>query len=127
MLPSKSFATISRYSIIFGKILGETLVVLPQVAAILLFAFVIGVPPSWTQIGGLAVAGFISLEILSLLSPLRYAVDLTRVFFYTGQPKNNLFVLASPWLNLTVIANTTRLPAVLTANMFSIGQGFDIK
>jgi ABC-2 type transport system permease protein len=41
---------ISRYSIIFGKILGETLVALPQGAAILLFAFVIGVPLSWGQV-----------------------------------------------------------------------------
>lgn len=35
---------ISRYSIIFGKILGETLVALPQGLAILLFGLVVGVP-----------------------------------------------------------------------------------
>ncbi|MEA2575431.1 MAG: type transport system permease protein [Chloroflexia bacterium] len=35
---------ISRYSIIFGKILGETLVALPQGIAILLFGLVVGVP-----------------------------------------------------------------------------------
>lgn len=35
---------ISRHSIIFGKILGETLVALPQGLAILLFGFVVGVP-----------------------------------------------------------------------------------
>ena len=35
---------ISRYSIIFGKILGETLVALPQGLAILVFGFVVGVP-----------------------------------------------------------------------------------
>lgn len=37
---------ISRYSIIFGKIIGESLVALPQALAILAFGFVIGVPLS---------------------------------------------------------------------------------
>ncbi|HVM25437.1 MAG TPA: ABC transporter permease [Candidatus Limnocylindrales bacterium] len=35
---------ISRYSIIFGKVLGESLVALPQGAAILAFGWVLGVP-----------------------------------------------------------------------------------
>jgi len=35
---------VSRYSIIFGKILGETLVALPQGLAILVFGLVVGVP-----------------------------------------------------------------------------------
>ncbi len=145
---------ISRYSIIFGKILGETLVALPQGAAILVFAAVIGVPLSWGQVGGLAIAGFISslyggafgvillatvtsrraadqifpflllpqfftagifapikvlplyLEILSLLSPLRYAVDLMRGLFYWGQPEYDRIVLASPLANLVIIGAT---------------------
>jgi len=37
---------VSRYSIIAGKILGESLVALPQAAAILVFGFVLGVPLS---------------------------------------------------------------------------------
>jgi ABC-2 type transport system permease protein len=37
---------ISRYSIIFGKIIGESLVALPQALAILVFGFVLGVPLS---------------------------------------------------------------------------------
>ena len=142
---------ISRYSIIFGKILGETLVAFPQGVAILLFAFVIGVPLSWVQVGGLAAVGFISalyggalgvmllslvssrraadqifpflllpqfftagifapikvlplyLEILSLLSPLRYAVDLTRGIFYWGRPEYDRIVLTTPLVNLGVI------------------------
>ena len=142
---------ISRYSIIFGKILGETLVAFPQGVAILLFGLVIGVPLGWAQVGGLAVAGFISalyggafgvillslvnsrraaeqifpflllpqfftagifapikvlplyLEILSLLSPLRYAVDLTRGIFYLGQPEYDRIVLTTPLANLSVI------------------------
>jgi ABC-2 type transport system permease protein len=125
---------ISRYSIIFGKILGKTLVALPQGAAILIFAFVISVPLSWAQIGEMLLVGFITalyggafgvillslassrraadqifpflllpqyftagifapikvlpfyLEILSRLSPLRYAVDLTRGLYYLVSP-----------------------------------------
>ena len=41
---------ISRYSIVFGKILGESLVALPQGLAIVVFAFVIGVPLSIGQL-----------------------------------------------------------------------------
>jgi ABC-2 type transport system permease protein len=37
---------ISRYSIIFGKILGESLVAFPQAGAILVFGVIIGVPMS---------------------------------------------------------------------------------
>lgn len=142
---------ISRYSIIFGKILGETLVALPQGAAILIFAFIIGVPLSWGQIGGMLLVGFITalyggafgvmllslassrraadqifpflllpqyftagifapikvlplyLEILSRISPLRYAVDLTRGVYYLGQPEYDAVVLASPLMNLAIL------------------------
>jgi ABC-2 type transport system permease protein len=142
---------ISRYSIIFGKILGETLVALPQGMAILIFAFVIGVPLDWVQVGGMLLVGFITalyggafgvmmlslatsrraadqifpfillpqyftagifapikvlpfyLEILSRLSPLRYAVDLTRGIFYLGQPEYDSVVLASPFVNLATL------------------------
>lgn len=37
-------APISRYSILFGKIVGETLVSLVQVVGVLIFAFIIGIP-----------------------------------------------------------------------------------
>ena len=50
---------ISRYSIIIGKILGESLVALPQAAAILAFAFIVGVRASAVQIGGLVVVGLL--------------------------------------------------------------------
>ena len=48
---------ISRYSIIIGKILGESLVALPQAAAILAFAFIVGIRASAAQVGGLVIAG----------------------------------------------------------------------
>ena len=51
---------ISRYSIIFGKIIGESLVALPQALAILVFGYVIGVP--------------LSLPVLLALVPLAFVV-----------------------------------------------------
>jgi ABC-2 type transport system permease protein len=48
---------ISRYSIIVGKIVGESLVALPQAAAILAFAFIIGIRASAAEVGGLVIAG----------------------------------------------------------------------
>jgi ABC-2 type transport system permease protein len=50
---------VSRYSIIFGKILGESLVALPQGAAILVFAFIIGVRASAVQVGGVVLASLL--------------------------------------------------------------------
>jgi len=47
---------VSRYSIIFGKILGESLVALPQGAAIVAFAFIIGVRASAAEVGGVVAA-----------------------------------------------------------------------
>ena len=123
---------ISRYSIIFGKILGESLVAMPQGLAIIIFGFILGVRPDIAKIltllpvilmvaiyGGafgvlilsrldsqrqanqifpfvmlpqFFLAGVfnpimnlpVPLEILSRLSPMRYAVDVMRDIFYTG-------------------------------------------
>jgi ABC-2 type transport system permease protein len=50
---------ISRYSIIFGKIIGESLVALPQALAILLFGFVIGVPLSLPVVVALVPVAFV--------------------------------------------------------------------
>ncbi|MCI0478141.1 MAG: hypothetical protein L0Y55_18010, partial [Anaerolineales bacterium] len=41
----------------------------------------------------------------SLLSPLRYAVDLMRGVFYWGTPQYEI-VLEPPWVNLTVMGAT---------------------
>ncbi|MBA3610305.1 MAG: ABC transporter permease [Rubrobacter sp.] len=117
---------ISRYSIILGKIVGESIVALVQGVVVVLFGLVIGVPLTLAQIVGLLpvavaacllggafgvfvlgnissqraanqifpfvifpqffLAGVFSpiqvlplpLDVLSRISPLRYAVDLTR-------------------------------------------------
>jgi ABC-2 type transport system permease protein len=143
---------ISRYAIVFGKIVGESLVALPQGLAILLFGFVIGVPMSGQQaltllpvaiasalFGGAFgmiimsnistqraanqvfpfimlpqyfLAGVFSpikvlpwyLDILSKISPMRYAVDFTRGIFYAGQPDYPQVVLQPPVVNLALMA-----------------------
>ncbi len=157
---------VSRYSIIFGKILGETLVALPQGIAILIFALIIGVPLNLAQMGGMLLIGFVTalyggafgvmllsvassrraadqifpflllpqyftagifapikvlpfyLEILSRLSPLRYAVDLTRGIYYLGQPEYNAVVLASPIVNLAILVASFALFLVIGTFLF---------
>lgn len=142
---------ISRYSIVFGKILGETLVALPQGIGIIVFGLVLGVSLNAVQVAGLLVASIVAalyggafgmmilgvmpnrrtadqlfpfvflpqfftagvfvpinnlpfpLEIVSLLSPLRYAVDLTRGLFYTGSSEFNFVVLQPVWLNVLAL------------------------
>lgn len=142
---------ISRYSIVFGKILGEALVALPQGVAVLLFGLLVGVRFGPAQLAGLAATGVLAalfggsfgivilsnlssqraaqqvfpfiflpqfflagifnpvrvlpfyLDVLSRLSPMRYAVDLARGLFYTGDPSYEAVVLASPAYNLAVM------------------------
>jgi len=143
---------ISRYSIILGKIVGESIVALVQGVVVVLFGLVIGVPLTLAQIVGLLpvavaacllggafgvfvlgnissqraanqifpfvifpqffLAGVFSpiqvlplpLDVLSRISPLRYAVDLTRNAFYLGRPgEYDAVVLANPFFNLGVI------------------------
>lgn len=143
---------VSRYLIIFGKIMGETLVALPQGLGILVFAFVLGVPMTPAQAVAMVLVGFVTslyggafgmlilgalpnrraleqifpfvflpqfftagvftpinnlpplLNLVSLLSPMRYVVDLTRGVFYWGTPDYGKVVLAPPIVNLAVIA-----------------------
>ncbi len=147
-------APISRYSIVFGKILGETLVALPQGLGIILFGFILGVPMNFAQVVGLVVVSLIAslyggafgmmilgmvpsrraadqlfpfvflpqfftagvfvplqnlplpLEIVSLLSPLRYAVDVTRNVFYAGTADFDAVVLSPLWVNLAVLGGS---------------------
>ncbi|MFN8632322.1 MAG: ABC transporter permease [Chloroflexota bacterium] len=144
-------APISRYSIVFGKIVGESLVALAQGIGIMLFGAIVGVPMSVGQLlamipvaviacllGGafgililsnlssrmlanqifpfimlpqFFLAGVFNpirvlplpLEILSLISPMRYAVDLTRGIFYAGRPEYEKVVLQSPLVNMAII------------------------
>ncbi len=143
---------ISRYSIIFGKILGESLVALPQGLAIIIFGVIFGVPLNWSLLAGLIPVALVTclfggsfgvlvlsnlrsqraanqifpfimllqlflsgvfaptknlpfyLDILSRISPLRYAVDFARGIFYAGSPEYDKVVLQSPATNFAIIA-----------------------
>jgi ABC-2 type transport system permease protein len=142
---------VSRYSIIAGKILGESLVALPQAAAIVVFGFALGIRLSVPVILALIPVAFIVaifggafgiivlsnlrsqqaanqifpfvmlpqfflagifnpighlpwyLDILSHLSPMRYAVDLVRDAYYGGLPEAVPVALADVPVNLTII------------------------
>ncbi|HKD75503.1 MAG TPA: ABC transporter permease [Ktedonobacterales bacterium] len=53
------------------------------------------------------------LDIISHLTPLRYAVDLGRNIFYAGSPEYNVVTLQTPLVNLVVI--TAMMVVFLTA------------
>ncbi len=155
---------ISRYSIIFGKILGESLVALTQGIGIIIFGLIIGVPISLGQLLALVPVALVAcllggsfgvlilsnlssrrlatqvfpfimlpqfflagvfnpikvlppyLEILSLISPMRYAIDLARGVFYAGQRDYDKVVLQPPLVNLVIIA--TMFAVFLVAGTF---------
>ena len=149
---------ISRYSIIFGKILGESLVALPQAVAIIALGVVLGVPFTLPVLAGIAAATLVvalfggafgvfvlsrlenqrqanqifpfvmlpqfflagvfnpiahlplPLDILSKISPMRYAVDLMRDVYYgsgSGVPvfdlPTNLLVIGAEFVIFMVI------------------------
>lgn len=141
---------ISRYSIIIGKILGESLVALLQGFGVILFGLIIGIDISLEQLVALIPVGvvicllggafgvlvlgnlgsqrlanqifpfiifpqfFLSgvfnpikelplyLDILSRISPMRYAVDLTRNAYYINSPEYPKVVLQSVYSNLLI-------------------------
>jgi ABC-2 type transport system permease protein len=143
---------ISRYSIVFGKILGETMVSFIQAIPTIALALALGVPLSPLQVlllvpaslGACLLGGAFGVAVMSLLqnqraaqqifpflifpqfflagifnpikvlpwyllplsliSPLRYAVDLLRGVAYTGRPEYDRVVLFNPLTNLVVMA-----------------------
>jgi ABC-2 type transport system permease protein len=143
---------ISRYTIILGKIVGETLVALTQALGILVFGIIAGVHFSAGQLLGLVLTSLVCclfgaafgviilsnlnnrraadqifpyvmlpqfflagvfnpiqrlpwfLDILSHLSPMRYAVDFTRDIFYLGRPDYSQAVLQGPAFNLVLMS-----------------------
>lgn len=142
---------ISRYSIVFGKILGESLVALPQAVAIIAFGLLLGVPLSigvllalvpiilivavfggafgvlilsrlpnqraanqifpFVMLPQFFLAGIFNpidklpwfLNILSRLSPMRYAVDLLRDIYYAIEPDAVRVPIFSAPANLAII------------------------
>jgi ABC-2 type transport system permease protein len=142
---------ISRYTIVIGKIIGESLVSLIQGIAILGFGVVIGIPFNISIVLSLVVVSVIvcvfggsfgilvlsnlksqrianqifpfimlpqiflsgvftpigdlpiMLDVLSRLSPMRYAVDLARGIYYAGKTEYDSVVLVDPTVNLVII------------------------
>lgn len=157
---------ISRYSIIFGKILGESSVAMIQGAGIIVFGLIIGIALTLQQIMFLIPVGLVScllggafgvlvlsnlkssrtasqifpfiifpqfflagvfnpikdlpgyLLILSKITPMTYAVDLVRGVYYFGQPEYTELVLASPLVNLAIIAVLFSVFLVLGTYLF---------
>jgi len=157
---------ISRYSIIIGKILGETLVSLVQGIGIILFGLIVGVPITFqvffqifpavlvsclfggsfgvivlsklsdqrqaTQIFPIVIfpqfflSGVFSpiqqlpwyLDILSKISPMRYAVDFVRNFFYLGNPEATKAVLFPMHINLIIITVLFTVFIILGTRIF---------
>lgn len=143
---------ISRYSIVIGKILGESLVAMTQGVGVIVFGLIAGVPLGFSDIislipaciivcffggafGMLVLANlgsqraanqifpflilpqfFISgvfspiknlplyLWIISRISPMTYAVDLTRGFYYAGKPEYSKVILIGLVPDLIIIA-----------------------
>jgi ABC-2 type transport system permease protein len=143
---------VSRYSIVFGKILGETAVSFVQAIPTIGLGLALGVPLTVLQVALLVPAALLAcllggsfgvaamsllnnqrtaqqvfpfllfpqfflagifnpIKVLpwyllpfSLLSPMRYAVDLLRGVVYTGRPEYDKVVLFSPLTNLAVMA-----------------------
>ncbi len=96
---------VSRYSIVFGKILGESLVALPQAVAILAFGFVLGVPLSLSTLLALVpvllviavFGGAFGILVLSNLSSQRAA---NQVFPFVMLPQFFLAGVFNPINNL---------------------------
>ena len=62
------------------------------------------------------------LDVLSHLSPLRYAVDFTRGVFYADSPDYPRTVIASPAFNLAVMAAMFAVFLVLGTVLFARGE-----
>ncbi len=96
---------ISRYSIVFGKILGESLVALPQAIAILLFGLILGVPLDAATLIALApilvvvalFGGAFGILVLSNLSSQRAA---NQIFPFVMLPQFFLAGVFNPISNL---------------------------
>jgi ABC-2 type transport system permease protein len=96
---------VSRYSIVFGKILGETLVAIMQVLPMVLFAVVLRVPLTVTALGLLVpvallscfMGGSFGLLLLNTMSDQRAA---NQIFNFVFLPQYFLAGLIAPINNL---------------------------
>ena len=135
-------APVSRYTIIAGRILGETLVALPQALAILAFGLVIGIPMSLGQISGLIGTGVIvaffggafGVLILAFLNNQRAANQIFPFIFLPQFFLAGVFTRIAPlryavdFVRGVFYAGTTDYPHVVlqdpAANFAIIGPAF---
>ena len=96
---------ISRYSIIFGKILGESLVAMPQGIAIIAFGMILGVPFTFGRVLAVVAVllliaifgGAFGVLVLSRLESQRQA---NQIFTFVMLPQFFLAGVFSPMVNL---------------------------
>ncbi|HEX2970875.1 MAG TPA: ABC transporter permease [Tepidisphaeraceae bacterium] len=123
---------ISRYSIVFGKVLGEALVAIPQGAAILFFGLVLGVTFSLSQLLGLLIVGLaicllggsFGMLMLSLFNTRRAANEIFPFLlfpqFFTAGVFTPVKVLP-PYLEVLSRISPMRYGVDLLRNTFYIG------
>lgn len=124
---------VSRYTIIFGKILGESLVAMIQGLAIVLFGFVIGVSISPDQLAGLIWVGLVAclfggafgVVIMANISSQRAA---NQIFPFVMLPQFFLGGVFSPiqilpwYLDILSKLSPMRYPVDLTRGIFYAGR-----
>src|SRR3989338_120595 len=116
-------APVSRFSIVLGKIFGESMVALAQVVGIILFGLIIQVPIDWGHMarlipfmiipcllgGAFGVFAHIKdlppvLLVLSRIAPMTFSVDFIRSIYYYGTPEYSKIVLFNPATGLLIIS-----------------------
>jgi ABC-2 type transport system permease protein len=129
---------ISRYSIIFGKILGESLVAMPQGLAIIIFGLVLGIPISLGMVGALILVlllvaiygGAFGVLVLSRLENQRQA---NQIFTFVMLPQFFLAGVFNPIQNLPLpLEILSRLAPMryavdITRNVFFADQGVAVE
>jgi ABC-2 type transport system permease protein len=129
---------ISRYSIIFGKILGESLVAMPQGLAIIIFGLVLGIPISLGMVGALLLVlllvaiygGAFGVLVLSRLENQRQA---NQIFTFVMLPQFFLAGVFNPIQNLPLpLEILSRLAPMryavdITRNVFFADQGVAVE
>lgn len=124
---------ISRYAIILGKILGESLVALAQGVGIILLGLVVGVPISAGQIGllfivGLAVCLFGGTFGLIIVSNLKSRRSADQIFNFVMLPQYFLAGVFAPikklpiYLDVLSRAAPLRYAVDLTRDLFYAGK-----
>lgn len=124
---------ISRYTIVFGKIIGETLVALPQGVAVMLFGLVLAVPLDLRQVLGVALVAIVAAVYggafgVLVLSNLRSQRAAQQIFPFILLPQ---FFLAGvfnpitqlPWyLDLLSKLSPMRYPIDLARGLYYAGD-----